>query len=206
MYRKRVIEKYLREYRENEKPNTTHVSFQVKVDEDMKTAYVSFRFSAVGEALITFCVEAEKIDMMHARANVLLFDFFGLRKDAYDRFHNEEVYLEHMNSSADDKRIILDYIKGDTIVDVGAGGGVMLDMIEEETEDKRIYGIDISENVIDTLKRRSRTRGVLGTSLKDAINLSSSFEKNRLIRLYILLSFMSCSLISSMKVGNLIMK
>ena len=55
-------------------------------------------------------------------------------------------------------------IKGDTIVDVGAGGGVMLDMIEEETEDKRIYGIDISENVIDTLKRRSRTRGVLGTS------------------------------------------
>ena len=78
----------------------------------MKTAYVSFRFSAVGEALITFCVEAEKIDMMHARANVLLFDFFGLRKDAYDRFHNEEVYLEHMNSSADDKRIILDYIKG----------------------------------------------------------------------------------------------
>ncbi len=132
----------------------------------MKTAYVSFRFSAVGEALITFCVEAEKIDMMHARANVLLFDFFRLRKDAYDRFHNEEVYLEHMNSSADDKRIILDYIKGDTIVDVGAGGGVMLDMIEEETEDKRIYGIDISENVIDTLKRRSRTRGVLGTSLK----------------------------------------
>ncbi|WP_439033640.1 class I SAM-dependent methyltransferase [Bacillus paranthracis] len=116
VYRKRVIEKYLREYRENEKPNTTHVSFQVKVDEDMKTAYVSFRFSAVGEALITFCVEAEKIDMMHARANVLLFDFFGLRKDAYDRFHNEEVYLEHMNSSADDKRIILDYIKGDTIV------------------------------------------------------------------------------------------
>ena len=95
-----------------------------------------------------------------------LFDFFGLRKDAYDRFHNEEVYPEHMNSSADDKRIILDYIKGDTIVDVGAGGGVMLDMIEEETEDKRIYGIDISENVIDTLKRRSRTRGVLGTSLK----------------------------------------
>ena len=99
--------------------------------------------------------------MMHARANVLLFDFFGLRKDAYDRFHNEEVYLEHMNSSADDKRIILDYIKGDTIVDVGAGGGVMLDMIEEETEDKRIYGIDISENVIDTLKRRSRTRAFL---------------------------------------------
>ncbi|MGX7628309.1 class I SAM-dependent methyltransferase [Bacillus thuringiensis] len=178
VYRKRVIEKYLREYRENEKPNTTHVSFQVKVDEDMKTAYVSFRFSAVGEALITFCVEAEKIDMMHARANVLLFDFFGLRKDAYDRFHNEEVYLEHMNSSADDKRIILDYIKGDTIVDVGAGGGVMLDMIEEETEDKRIYGIDISENVIDTLKKKKQNEGRSWNVIKgDAINLSSSFEK-----------------------------
>ena len=82
VYRKRVIEKYLREYRENEKPNTTHVSFQVKVDEDMKTAYVSFRFSAVGEALITFCVEAEKIDMMHARANVCC-----LISSGYERMH-----------------------------------------------------------------------------------------------------------------------
>ena len=93
----------------------------------------------------------------------MLFDFFGLRKDAYDRFHNEEIYLEHMNSSADDKRIILDYLKGETVVDVGPGGGVMLDMIEEETEGKQIYGIDISENVIDTLKRRSRTSHAPGT-------------------------------------------
>ena len=35
----------------------------------------------------------------------------------------------------------------------------MLDMIEEETEDKRIYGIDISENVIDTLKKKKQDEG-----------------------------------------------
>lgn len=82
VYRKRVIEKYLREYRENEKPNTTHVSFEVKVDEDMKTAYVSFQFSAVGEALIIFCVEAEKIDMMHVGQM-----YCSLISSGYERMH-----------------------------------------------------------------------------------------------------------------------
>lgn len=54
----------------------------------------------------------------------------------------------------------------------------MLDMIEEETEDKRIYGIDISENVIDTLKKKKQNEGRSWNVIKgDAINLSSSFEK-----------------------------
>ncbi|MDX5853132.1 class I SAM-dependent methyltransferase [Bacillus cereus group sp. BfR-BA-01363] len=178
VYRKRVIEKYLHEYRENKNPDNTHVSFHVEVDESMQTAHISFKFSAVGEALITFCVEAEKVDMMHNRANILLFDFFGLRKDAYDRFHNEELYLEHMNSSADDKRIILDYIKGDTIVDVGPGGGVMLDMIEEETEGKDIYGIDISQNVIDSLKQKKQNESRSWDVIKgDALNFADTFKK-----------------------------
>ncbi|MGN4724059.1 class I SAM-dependent methyltransferase [Bacillus cereus group sp. MYBK15-3] len=179
VYRKRVIEKYLREYRETKNPDTTHVSFEVDIDEEMKTAHVSFQFSGMGEAIITFCVEAEKVDMMHARATVMLFDFFGLRKDAYDRFHNEEVYLEHMNSSADDKRVILDYLKGETIVDVGPGGGVMLDMIEEETEGKKIYGIDISENVIDALKKKKQDESRSWNVIKgDALEFSGSFEKD----------------------------
>ncbi|MFE8095690.1 class I SAM-dependent methyltransferase [Bacillus toyonensis] len=178
VYRKRVIEKYLHEYRKNKNPDNTHVSFHVELDESMQTANVSFKFSAVGEALITFCVEAEKVDMMHNRANILLFDFFGLRKDAYDRFHNEELYLEHMNSSADDKRIILDYIKGDTIVDVGPGGGVMLDMIEEETEGKDIYGIDISQNVIDSLKQKKQNESRSWDVIKgDALNFADTFKK-----------------------------
>lgn len=178
VYRKRVIEKYLHEYRKNKNPDNTHVSFHVEMNESMQTANVSFKFSAVGEALITFCVEAEKVDMMHNRANILLFDFFGLRKDAYDRFHNEDLYLEHMNSSADDKRIILDYIKGDTIVDVGPGGGVMLDMIEDETEGKDIYGIDISQNVIDSLKQKKQNESRSWDVMKgDALNFADTFKK-----------------------------
>lgn len=178
VYRKRVIEKYLREYRENKNPNTAHVSFAVEVDEDVQTARVSFPFSAMGEALITFCVEAEKEDMMHERATVLLFDFFGLRKDAYDRFHNEETYLNHMNSSADDKRVILDYLKGETIVDVGSGGGVLLDMIEEETEGKKVYGIDASENVIETLKKKKQEESRAWEVIKgDALAFRETFAK-----------------------------
>lgn len=54
----------------------------------------------------------------------------------------------------------------------------MLDMIEEEIGDKRIYGIDISENVIETLKKKKQTEVRSWDVIKgDAINLSSSLDK-----------------------------
>ncbi|MGX2958644.1 class I SAM-dependent methyltransferase [Peribacillus sp. JNUCC 23] len=181
IYRKRIIEKYLNEFRINRRPDTTHVNFNIEINESLQIAFVSFEFSAVGESLIQFCVEAEKVDMMHSRATVLLFDFFGLRRDAYDRFHNESTYLAHMNSAADDKRIILDYIKGDTILDVGPGGGVLLDMLEKETVNKEIIGIDLSENVIESLKKKKKEKAHSWDVIKgDALKLIDIFKPNTL--------------------------
>lgn len=178
IYRKRVIEKYLLEYRQSGQPTETHVSYKVDYDKYSKCTFIYFEFSDVGEALIQFCVEAEKVDMMHSRATIMLFDFFGLRRDAYDRFHNEQEYLESMNSAADDKRVILDYIKGEKIVDIGPGGGVMLDMIESETINKDIIGIDIAENVIENLlKKKTAEQHNWNVMKGDALQLTETFQE-----------------------------
>lgn len=177
IYRKRVIEKYLLEYRQSRKPDETHVSFKMDYDKEAQCAFISFAFSDVGEALIRFCVEAEKVDLMHSRATIMLFDFFGLRRDAYDRFHNEQEYLEGMNKAADDKRIILDYLKGNKIVDIGPGGGIMLDMIERETTNKDIIGIDIAENVIENLlKKKDEEQHTWHVMKGDALQLADTFS------------------------------
>ena len=59
--------------------------------------------SQAAEKLIEFCIEAEK-SPLYEKAVLLLFDLFGLRRDAYDRFHNEESYLSDMNSTGDYKK------------------------------------------------------------------------------------------------------
>ena len=180
VYRKRVIEKFLHEYSRNQHLDTTHVTFKVDSYESFNTAFFSFEFSGVGEALIQFCVEAEKTGgMIHNQATVLLFDLFGLRRDAYDRFNNEGDYLTHMNSSVDDKKVILIFIKGETILDVGPGGGVLLDLLETETSGKQILGIDISENVIETLEAKKQNENHSWSVIKgNALSLVDSFAPN----------------------------
>jgi SAM-dependent methyltransferase len=49
---------------------------------------------------------------------------------------------------------ILDYVSGESILDVGSGGGVLLDAIEQRFPDKKIFGTDISQNVIEILNNK----------------------------------------------------
>lgn len=181
LYKKRIIEKYLKSLSidsilEGNTPKNKHVSLSVTFD--WETIIFDFVFSPVGETLIDFCVEAEKADIEHEKAIILLFDLFELRRDAYDRFHNEDNYLAHMHSSADDKRIILDYIKGETILDVGPGSGVVMDMVEEAFPEKTVMGVDISTNIIETLMRKKQTENKQWKVYQaDAMKLNESFSK-----------------------------
>ena len=184
LYKKRIIEKYLKSVSIEEilngiTPTNKHVN--IAVDVDWETILFDFEFSPVGEKLIDFCVEAEKADIEHEKAILLLFDLFELRRDAYDRFHNEDSYLAHMHASGDDKRVILDFIKGEKILDVGPGSGVALDMVEEAFPDKTVTGVDISANVIEALQRKKQTENRQWSVLQgDALNLSDTFEENSL--------------------------
>jgi len=178
IYKKRIIEKYLSrvtitdilkgEYWENH-----HVVHKVTISEELDdTMFFTFRFSSGSTKLIDFCIEAEKSDILYEKAIILLFDLFDLRRDKYDRFYEEESYLQTMNSSIDYKKILLKYIKGDSIIDIGPGGGALMDLIEDTYPLKKVVGVDIAQNVIDNLKKKKQLENRKWEVLYgDALNL-----------------------------------
>ncbi|CAH1215810.1 class I SAM-dependent methyltransferase [Paenibacillus sp. JJ-223] len=177
VYKKRMIEKYLEQWSweqmaSGEAIDYPHLTHRVQRYEDVPdTAFVTFEFSPAAEKLIAFCIEAEK-SPLYERAVLMLFDLFGLRRDAYDRFHNEEAYLADMNGSGDYKKVLLDYIAGRRVLDIGPGGGVLLDLIEQEKPDVEPIGIDISANVIEALERKKQREGRRWQVMKgDALQL-----------------------------------
>ncbi|MCX7747462.1 MAG: class I SAM-dependent methyltransferase [Clostridia bacterium] len=184
IYKKRIIEKYLSDitiedilkgkYKDN-----LHVVHEVSFHENLDdTVFFTFRFSAAGSKLIEFCTEAEKSDFLYESAIILLFDLFGLRKDKYDRFYEEETYLQTMNQSIDYKKVILDYIIGDSIIDIGPGGGALMNMIEERYPEKKVSGVDIAQNVLDNLKRKKQLESRKWDVLYgDALNLGQYIAK-----------------------------
>ena len=185
IYKKRILEHYLsgmtfEEILLEEYRDSPHVSHRVSLYKELDdTLFFTFEYSTAGEKLIEFCVEAEKADVLYESAIILLFDLFGLRKDKYDRFYEEENYLNTMNQSIDYKKIILDYLTGDKIIDIGPGGGALMDLIEENAPNKQVIGIDIAQNVLDNLKRKKQLEGKKWEVMfGDALNLSEYMDKN----------------------------
>lgn len=162
IYKKRIIEKYLSELSiesilENNYKENLHVVHEVVTDEYLgDTVFFTFRFSPASSKLIDFCVEAEKSDVLYENAVILLFDLFDLRKDVYDRFYEEESYLQTMNQTVDYKSVLLADIKGNNIIDIGPGGGALMDLIEDKYPEKKVTGVDISQNVLDCLKKKKQ--------------------------------------------------
>lgn len=182
LYKKRIIESYLNEFSlenllQGKKSVNEHVQLQTEpMDLFGQIVSVSFRYSAAGEKLIEFCQEAEK-SPHYERATILLYDFFGFRKDAFDRLQNEQTYLTDMNNGQDHKRIISDYAKGSLMLDIGAGGGVMLDILSEDHPEAEVVGIDVSTNVIEELNRRkNRENKRWQVKQADALELKDYYD------------------------------
>ena len=98
-----------------------------------------------------------------------LCDLYGLRKDEFDRVANEANYLATMNAARSDKARMLDYVKEGTIVEIGPGGGVVLDLLEERFAGSEIVGVDLSQEVVAALSSRAaagnhRWKVVLGAA------------------------------------------
>jgi SAM-dependent methyltransferase len=183
VYKKRIIEKYLSEltWEDIEKGTTSaenpHLILRQYAKEHLPdTVFFQFQFSAAAEKLIEFCMEAEK-SPLYERAVLLLFDLFELRRDAFDRFHNEDTYLSQMNNTADYKAVILEYVTGQKVLDIGPGGGVLLDLLEERMPEVTPIGIDISSNVVEALWQRKQREGRHWEVLQgDALNLKDFVE------------------------------
>ena len=182
IYKKRIIEDFLKNIsledivNHNINPNP-HIDFNIK--KVNKTLIFNFRFSIQAKKLIEFCEVACISNSLYQKATYMLYDLFGFRKDAYDRFYNEIDYLNTMNNSLNQKAIILDYIVGNSVLDVGPGGGALLDLIEKKIPNSDIKGIDLSENVINELTKKKLKEGHMWNIIKgDALNLTKYFANN----------------------------
>ena len=182
IYKKRIIENFLKDIslediiNHNINPNP-HIDFNIK--KVNKTLVFNFKFSIQAKKLIEFCEVACTSNSLYQKATYMLYDLFGFRKDAYDRFYNEIDYLNTMNNSLKQKAIILDYIVGNSVLDVGPGGGALLDLIEKKMPNLDIKGIDLSENVINELTKKKLKESHIWNIIKgDALNLSKYFENN----------------------------
>ena len=85
-----------------------------------------------------------------------LCDLYGLRKDEFDRVANEANYLATMNAARSDKERMLDFVRPGTIVEIGPGGGVVLDLLEARFPDAEVIGVDLSREVVTALEGRAR--------------------------------------------------
>ncbi|WP_312094397.1 class I SAM-dependent methyltransferase [Niallia sp.] len=184
LYKKRIIEAYLKEQKVEDliagkRSENIHVEFTIiPLDSLNENIYVSFVYSKAGEKLIEFCQEAEK-SPLYERAIILLYDFFGFRKDGFDRMQNEQNYLTDMNNAQNHKKLIADYAVGNNMLDIGAGGGVMLDILSEKHPNAKVIGIDLAINVIEALeKRKIREKKSWFVKQADALQLKETFELN----------------------------
>ncbi len=113
---------------------------------------VDVRDSDEASALLTLLAiyEQKSSAAFHATLKALC-DLYGLRKDEFDRLHNEASYLATMNAARSDKARMLDHVRPGRIVEVGPGGGVVLDLLEDRFADSEIIGIDVSREVVTAL-------------------------------------------------------
>jgi len=184
IFKQRIIESYLSNYTINDFvkakiPQNEHIEISFKFTSD--TYLVGISFSIQAQKLIEFCEVAYGKSDVFNQSVYLLYDLFGFRRDKFDRFYNEMSYLNTMNSTIRFKTVVLDFIKGKSCIDVGPGGGAMLDLLESTKRFDRVVGIDISSNVIEALnKKKAKEKRKWEVIKGDALNLRDYFKKGEI--------------------------
>ena len=184
IFKQRIIESYLDNYSINDFLKSKipqNENIEIRFSSTFNTYLVGISFSIQAQKLIEFCEVAYGKSDVFNQSVFLLYDLFGFRRDKFDRFYNEMNYLNTMNSTIRFKTVILDYIKGSSCLDIGPGGGAMLDLLESTKRFNRVVGIDISSNVIETLsKKKSKEKRKWEVIKGNALNLKDYFKKGEI--------------------------
>jgi hypothetical protein len=138
--------------------------------------------SEEARALLTLLpiYERKSSAAFHATLKTLC-DLYGLRKDEFDRVANEAMYLETMNSARSDKARMLDFVRSGKIVEIGPGGGVVLDLLEDRFPSSEIIGVDASRMVVEALALRREKEGRRWTIVEaDAYRLVELYGESTL--------------------------
>ena len=122
---------------------------------------IDFAASPEADALITLLpiYETRSQAAFHTMLKALC-DLYGLRKDDFDRVSNEASYLATMNAASADKQRMLDFVRPGRIVEIGPGGGVVLDLLEDPVpQPPRSSVSTCSREVIAALAARAKANG-----------------------------------------------
>ncbi len=143
---------------------------------------LTWRATREREALLTLLsiYERKNSAAFHQTLKALC-DLYGLRKDDFDRIHAEARYLTAMNSARSDKARLCDYVRPGSIVEVGPGGGVVLDLLVERFPDSHVVGLDVSKAVIESLlAKKAREHRAWDVREGDAFHIETSFRPGSL--------------------------
>lgn len=157
-------------------PTEVLVGMEIQIGKQ-KAIRVEFGEKEEANALVTLLriYETKSTAQFHVVLKMLC-DLYGLRKDTFDRVANEQEYLKNMNSARTDKARMLDYALPGTIIEIGPGGGVVLDLISKRFPGSDIIGIDVSQEVVDALNERA-----LRENATSQIRFGDAFELPTLI-------------------------
>ncbi len=124
---------------------------------DPDAIVIDYTDTAESAALVTLLglYETRSQIAFHTMLKALC-DLYGLRKDEFDRVANEANYLQTMNAARSDKERMLDFVRPGTIVEIGPGGGVVLDLLEARFPTSEVIGVDLSREVVAALEGRAR--------------------------------------------------
>ena len=64
-----------------------------------------------------------------------------------------------MNAARSDKERMLDFVRPGKVVEIGPGGGIVLDLLEDRFPDSEIVGVDLSREVVTALEQRAQRTG-----------------------------------------------
>lgn len=66
----------------------------------------------------------------------------------------QEIYVKSMEKSAEDKMRVFPFIRGELIVDIGAGAGAVTELLASKFPKRKIIAVDNSHQMIARLKKR----------------------------------------------------
>lgn len=181
LYKLRIIQKYLSTIKYEDILNLNikenqNITYAIKKNNGVLE--FNFEFSRVAKKLIEYCEVAYTASSEYNKSVILLYDLFGFRNDKYDRFYNEIDYLQTMNNTINEKSKILEFIVGTKVLDVGPGGGALINLITDTCPDKELYAIDISNNVINELnKKKVKENKKYNLTKGNALYLDKYYQK-----------------------------
>lgn len=155
IFKQRWIEKLLKNFKLSDNVIGDERA-KIHLDIQPPMVYVNFVFNDCTSSFLDIGNQYSGKDILFDKVMYMICEEVGITRDQYDRLYNEDSYLKTMDSTLEHKMVLLDYVKGSHIVDIGPAGGTLMDQLSNRYPTKKIMGVEISDNIIEQLTERKK--------------------------------------------------